>query len=169
MHDLALIRNSGEFSSDSAMPTRIAFIHRSFRSVSVRRRIERSLFSSHFPALGLLNLAHSLRTDAADGLIMLPELRYFDEEAFEDEEHLAAEMKSWLEPARRRLIASSSYTATIDRLEMFLANFDAKKYLIIVGGAHATTAPEIQNVHIVVRGEGGAAIRHILQRLFSQL
>lgn len=168
MHDLALIRDSGEFSSDPSMPTRIALLHRSFRSVSVRRKIERSLFSSHFPALGLLNLAHSLRTDAAQGLITLPEIRYFDEEAFENEEKLIGEMKTWLEPAKRRLIAASSYTATIDRLEMFLANFEAKKYLIIVGGAHATTAPEIQNVHIVVRGEGGAALRHILQRLFSE-
>jgi radical SAM superfamily enzyme YgiQ (UPF0313 family) len=51
---------------------------------------------------------------------------------------------------------------------MFLNHFDPKKYLIIVGGAHATTAPNIRNVHIVVRGEGGAALRHILQGLFSE-
>lgn len=168
MHDLALLRDSGEFSSDPSAPTRIALIHRSFRSVSVRRKIERSLFSSHFPALGLLNLAHSLRTDAAGGLIILPEIRYFDEEAFRDEENLIAGVKMWLEPAKRRLIAASSYTATIDCMEMFLAKFDARKYLIIVGGAHATTAPEIQNVHIVARGEGGASLRHILQRIFSE-
>jgi anaerobic magnesium-protoporphyrin IX monomethyl ester cyclase len=168
MHDLALIRESGEFSIDSDMSTRVALIHHSFRSVSVRRGIGRSLFSSHFPALGLLNLAHSLRTDAAKGLLHLPQIRYFDEEAFDDVEELVTEMKIWLEPARRRLIAASSYTATVDHLESFLARFNSKKYLIVVGGAHATTAPELEHVHIVVRGEGGAALRHILQRLFSE-
>lgn len=167
MHDLASIRDSGEFSRDVSALTRIAFVHRSFRSVSVRRNLERSLFSSHFPALGLLSLAHSLRTDAARRLVILPELRYFDEEAFESEDALAAQMKAWLEPGRRRLIAASSYTTTIDRLEEFLARFEASRYLILVGGAHATTAPEIQCSHIVVRGEGGAALRHVLHRLFS--
>jgi radical SAM superfamily enzyme YgiQ (UPF0313 family) len=71
-------------------------------------------------------------------------------------------MKKWLEPANRRIVAASSYTQTIDRLEQFLGQFSPDRYLIVVGGAHASTAPHIENAHIVVRGEGAAGIHHIV-------
>ena len=166
MHDLALLRYGNQFSFDLFETTRLALVHRSFRSVSVRRNLERSIFSSHFPALGLLSLAHSLRTDAAAGRVLLPEIAYFDEEAYTNEEQFAAAIKEWLEPAARRIIATSSYTVTIDQLELFLERFDPTKYLLLIGGAHATTAPIIENIHIVARGEGGIALRHILNYLF---
>lgn len=102
MIDLTSLRTSPYFDNDPNSVTRIALVHRSFRSVSVRRSLERSVFSSHFPALGLLNLAHSIRQDAAQNRYREPEIRYFDEEAFFDETHLAANVESWLAPAKRR-------------------------------------------------------------------
>lgn len=167
MIDLTSLRTSPYFDNDPNSVTRIALVHRSFRSVSVRRSLERSVFSSHFPALGLLNLAHSIRQDAAQNRYREPEIRYFDEEAFFDETHLAANVESWLAPAKRRIIGASTYTSTIDRLEDFFALFEPDRYLIIAGGAHATTAPDIQGAHIVVRGEGGNAMRCILTDFFN--
>jgi anaerobic magnesium-protoporphyrin IX monomethyl ester cyclase len=167
VYDLGALRDAGKFSHYIGTPTRLALIHQSFRTTSLRRGIHRQQFAAHFPALGLLNLAHSLKVDAADGRLHLPDIRYFDEESYTDEEELAAAIEDWLSTSTRRIIAASAYTMTIDYLESFLSNFDPTSHLILVGGAHATLAPDIEHAHIVVRGEGGAAIRHILTKLFT--
>jgi anaerobic magnesium-protoporphyrin IX monomethyl ester cyclase len=137
-------------------------VHRSFRSVGMRRGVAESFFKAHFPALGLLNIAESLRESISRGEIPDIEMAYFDEDAFEHEVDLLDAVKKWLEVADRRIVAASSYTQTIDRLEQFLGQFSSDRYLIVVGGAHASTAPDIKNTHIVVRGEGAAGIRHIV-------
>ena len=167
MYDLGELRDTGNFSHDANVPTRLALIHRSFRTTSLRRGIYRQQFAAHFPALGLLNLAHSIRVDAARGKLPLPDIKYFDEESFDDEDELAEAIADWLAASSRRIIAASAYTMTVDYLESFLARFDATSHLILVGGAHATLAPDIEHAHIVVRGEGGTALRHILTRLFT--
>ncbi len=165
VHDLSSILESSSFSFTSSDETRIAFVHHSFRSVSVRRKMDRFIYSSHFPALGLLNLAHALRVDAGRNLIHQPDLRYFDEECFENSCDLIEEIKEWLRPAKRRIVAASTYTSTIDKVEEFFSKFEADQYLMIAGGAHATTAPDVRNVHIAVRGEGRRAFQEILNNL----
>jgi anaerobic magnesium-protoporphyrin IX monomethyl ester cyclase len=167
MYELGRVRDGGKFSQDLNAPSRLALIHRSFRTTSLRRGIQRQQFAAHFPALGLLNLAHSLRFDAANGKLRLPEIRYFDEETYADEETLAEVIMEWLATSPRRIIAASAYTMTVDYLEAFLSRFDPTSHLILVGGAHATLAPDIEHAHIAVRGEGGAALRHILTKLFT--
>jgi radical SAM superfamily enzyme YgiQ (UPF0313 family) len=162
MYDLALLRDSGQFNLQTSANTRLALVHLSFRATSLSRGVRRQSFAAQFPGLGLLNLAHALRTDAAIGAAPLPEMKYFDDAAYVHEKELAADIRNWLTPARNRIIAATAYTPTIDRLERFLADFDPGFYLIIVGGPHATVAPKIGPAHIVVRGEGGAAMRHIL-------
>lgn len=165
MHDLALIEQGGQFATVVSPSTgsRIAMVHHSFRTVSVRRGSARQQFAAHFPALGLLNIAQSIRTDAGE----VPGMQYFDQEVFADEAAMASAVEEWLDPADRRIIASSSYTPTVDMLVQFLARFDPSRYLIVVGGAHATLAPDVDNAHIVVRGEGAAAMRHIINHFPS--
>jgi radical SAM superfamily enzyme YgiQ (UPF0313 family) len=165
MHDLETIRS--RFGSPRSR-TRIAFVHNSFQSVEMRKRNPGQLFAGRFPALGLLNLAHSLRTDAAAGRIELPEMRYFDQDTYADLDDLHAAVARWLADAARPVVAVSSYTMTIARLESFLRKFDPGRYLIVAGGAHASVAPDIANVHIVCRGEGGAAMRHIVAHAFDE-
>lgn len=167
MYDLQLIRNGSSFDVSNEASTHIAMIHQSFRMVSKRRGNRRKQFSAHFPALGLLNLAHSLRVEASKGKIVLPEIKYFDEEVYDNDEDFFTAIIQWFGNSKRCFIAASSYTATIDYLETFLARFDPTRFLIIVGGAHVTLAPEINYAHIVVRGEGSAALKHILTKLFT--
>lgn len=160
--DISLLRNSDSFPDDPSARTGVAMVHHSFRTVSVRRGVDRQRFAAHFPALGLLNLAHALRVDAAAGLVGLPDIRYFDQESYADEGEMVDAVKAWLASRDRKVIAASSYTSTIDRLEDFLARFDPTTYLLMVGGAHASLAPDLDNAHLVVRGEGRAAFRHVL-------
>ncbi len=167
MHDLCLLRDGDSFAAAPSVPTRIAMVHHSFRTVSVRRGVSRQQFAAHFPALGLLSIAHTIRVDAAGGLVPAPDLRYFDQEAYATVDELAGATAGWLRPSARRIILASSYTSTVDQLETFLGRFDPSAYLIVVGGAHATLAPDVDNVHLVVRGEGGAAMRHILTTFLS--
>lgn len=167
MHDLATILNAASFNPSPEALTRIAMVHRSFRAVSTRRGIARQRFAAHFPALGLLNLAHALRVDAAAGKFRAPDCRYFDEENYDTEQSLVRAVTDWLDGAERRIIAASAYTATVDYLEAFLAAFPPDEYLAVVGGAHASVAPDIANAHIVVRGEGGAALRHVITAFFT--
>ena len=167
MYDLGELRDGGKFSYDAQTQSRLAFIHRSFRTTSLRRGIHRQQFAAHFPALGLINLAHSLRINAANGKLCLPEMKYFDEEVYEDEDELAEAVIDWLSTSTRRIVAASAYTMTVDYLESFLSRFDPTSHLILVGGAHATLAPEIEHAHIVVRGEGGAALQHILTSVLT--
>lgn len=163
MRDIRSILDSEKFDNDPLALTRVALLHRSFRSVGVARGNEEAYFKAHFPALGLLNLAQLVRFDQASGdLPSSIEVRYFDEEAFAHETAFEAGVRDWLAPAARRVIAATAYTATIDRLEQFLGRFDEREYLVVVGGAHATTAPDIETAHIVARGEGAGAVNHIL-------
>ncbi len=164
MHDLCLLCDGDSFAVAPSVPTRIAMVHHSFRTVSVRRGIIRQQFAAHFPALGLLSIAHTIRVDAAGGLVPAPDLRYFDQEAYATEDELAGATAEWLRPSARRIILASSYTPTVDQLEAFLGRFDPSAYLIVVGGAHATLAPDVDNVHLVVRGEGGAALLEAVER-----
>lgn len=143
--------------------TRLALVHNSFRSASRARGVERGKFSAHFPALGLLSLARAIRHDIEQKILSPIEIRYFDEEAYHSEAALKTAVCAWLDMAERRFIGVSSYTVTIDRLENLLASFDSKRYVKIVGGAHATTAPMIKGAHLVVRGEGHKPLRHILK------
>lgn len=166
MHDLTTVLSSDDFDKDPASSTRIALLHRSFRSVGMARGNEEAFFKAHFPALGLLNLAQAIRFDQAAGLVPAAvETRYFDEEEFAHEADFEAAVRDWLEPAQRRLLAATAYTMTVDRLEAFLGRFEPERYLVVVGGAHATTAPDIASAHVVVRGEGAAAVRHLLTTL----
>lgn len=169
MLDLSLLRDAGSFPLGPSEPTRVAMVHHSFRTVSLRRGMTRQRFAAHFPALGLLSIAHSIRVDAMSGRLPPPALRYFDQEAYADEDQLAEAVRAWLGPTGRRILAASSYTPTIDRLEAFLGRFDPSAYLVVVGGAHATLAPDLDNAHVVVRGEGGAAMRHLLTTFLSPL
>jgi anaerobic magnesium-protoporphyrin IX monomethyl ester cyclase len=128
----------------------------------MRRRETRQQFAAHFPALGLLNLAQSVRHAAAAGLLHEPELRYFDEHSYSDSDNLFRDVIAWLGSSDRRFVLASTYTPTIDYLETFLGRFDPTGYLIAVGGAHASVGGEVRNAHILVRGEGAAAIRYLL-------
>jgi hypothetical protein len=125
------------------------------------------LFDTHFPGLGLLNLAHSLRCDLERGAVPPFEVAFFDEEAFETADELIETMKSWLGTARRRIVAASTYTVSIQSLQAILERFEPHTYLIVVGGAHASTAPDIDGAHLSVRGEGGAAMRHVLSHFLT--
>jgi hypothetical protein len=98
MYELGILRDGGKFAFAPNAPTRLAMVHRSFRTTSLRRGIHRQQFAAHFPALGLLNLAHSLKVDAANGKIHLPEIRYFDEEVYADEDELVESIADWLSP-----------------------------------------------------------------------
>ncbi|MFB8182167.1 B12-binding domain-containing radical SAM protein [Streptomyces sp. NPDC055966] len=162
MYTLETLLEGGHFAADPEAGTRIAFIHRSFRSVGLSRGLEESFFKAHFPALGLLNLAQAVRTAAAEGRIPPVEVRYFDEDAHPHEVAFREAISDWLDGSARPVIAASSYTGTIDRLEDFLGSFAADRYLVMVGGAHASVAPDIDNVHMTVRGEGAPALLHVL-------
>lgn len=157
----------GEFECSPRAPCRLALVHHSFRSVSTSEGVERQRFAAHFPALGLLNLAHSLRVDAARGLLALPEIRYFDQEAYASDDALFDELHSWLSGSPRPILAATAYTTTVARLESSLARFDPTRFLIVVGGAHASLAPDVEHTHIVVRGEGGLALRHIVDTFYA--
>lgn len=146
---------------------RLALVHRSFRSVGVGRGVRRQEFAAHFPALGLLHLAQVVREGVRSGDLPPTDVAYFDEGAFDTADSLFDAVDQWTRDHDRSIVAASSYTATIDQLERFLARFDPTKVLIMVGGAHATVAPDIESAHLVVRGEGAAAIRHVLTTLPS--
>jgi radical SAM superfamily enzyme YgiQ (UPF0313 family) len=116
----------------------------------------------------LLNLARSLQVDFENGLIpFAPEIRYFDEDCYEDDDDLASAIAEWLRPANARFILAGLYTQAVERTASLLAKLDPTEFCIILGGAHPTVAPRVEYAHIVVRGEGGVALRHILNELFE--
>ncbi|MFJ8313965.1 MULTISPECIES: B12-binding domain-containing radical SAM protein [unclassified Streptomyces] len=168
MYPLETLLDGGHFSSDPSAGTRLALIHRSFRSVGLSRGLEESFFKAHFPALGLLNLAQAVRDAAEERRIPPAEIQYFDEDAFPHEVAFRDAITGWLDGCARPVIAASSYTGTIDRLENFLGSFAPDRYLIMVGGAHASVAPDIDNVHMTVRGEGAPALLHVLATFGTQ-
>ncbi len=144
---------------------RIAFVHLSFRLTARSRAVRnKSLFSAHFPALGLLNLAQQLRD-------RYPEKRlgswvgYFDEEAYESRDELAAAVSSWLQPAALRIIGMSTYTSNIDHTVKFCERFAGDDHLVVLGGAHVTVVPDDLPCHVIVRGEGSAGLVTLLEKL----
>jgi hypothetical protein len=166
MQDLALLRDGGVFSRNPSTDTALALVHRSFRGVALQRGTPRQRFAAEFPGLGLLNIAHALRVSSPVGFEP-PRMAYFDDATYLNEDALAGAVDSWLGTAPRRVIAATAYTHTVDRLEAFLARFDPATTLMLVGGPHAAVAPELPTPHIVVRGEGGAATRHILATVLT--
>jgi hypothetical protein len=56
VHDINILLESRDFSVDPSAASRMAMVHRSFRSVGMRRGVAESFFKAHFPALGLLNV-----------------------------------------------------------------------------------------------------------------
>lgn len=163
MRDLAEIEESDAFDLDPTTAARVAFVHLSPRMALRRRNDDSWQLSSHFPGLGLLNLALALRVDAEQGRLRgAVDVRYFDEECWLDDTALVDEVGSWLAASRRPMLGMSAYTWNITELESFLGKFDPTRVLRIVGGPHATLAPDVDSVHLVVRGEGGAALRHIV-------
>jgi anaerobic magnesium-protoporphyrin IX monomethyl ester cyclase len=168
MLDLSLLENSCIWPRDSGQPTRIALIHTSLSRALRRRGDPAYKFASHFPGLGLLNLAQSLRVDQAVGRIEpLLEVAYFDEESYLGEDDFFSAVLTWASAVPRSIIAASAYTWTIDYLESFLARFNPGRFLIVVGGPHVTLAPDLASAHILVRGEGGAAMRHIVNTVLT--
>ena len=128
----------------------------------------RSRFSPRYASLGLLNLARSLQVDFERGQIpYAPEIKYFDEDCYEDDDDMARDLAEWLRPAKARFILVGLYTLAVERTAGLLARMDPTEFCIIVGGAHPTVAPRMDYAHIVVRGEGGVALRHILNELFE--
>ena len=165
MHDLSTIR-SGDFGHPTS-PAGIAFLHLGFRTIWKSQSSGRLAYASHFPALGLLSLGQSLRQAAAVGEIDLPSMRYFDEEDYDSLEEVRAAIVEWLAPFSRRIVAASCYSVSVGVLEEFFSGLDPEKHLLLVGGAHPTVAPDFASAHIAVRGEGAAALTHILRTAFT--
>jgi anaerobic magnesium-protoporphyrin IX monomethyl ester cyclase len=167
--DLNSLRE-GTFSIDDG-PPRLALIHHGFRTTQLGRKLgmqdtRRLRFAPRYASLGLLNLARSLEVDHADGLIPhAPVVRYFDEDCYADDDALAADITAWLSEGRSRFVLAGLYSLAIERTEALLTRFDATECCVIVGGAHATVAPEVGYAHITVRGEGAGALRHVLNHL----
>ena len=145
----------------------LALIHRSFKTVSVKRGISRQIFAAHFPALGLLNIAHYLRINFKPTDNRKLSIKYFDEGEYSSDEDFYFDIKSWLELFDIKILGASTYTSTIDYIERFLQRFERNKYLTILGGAHVTLAPEVESGHFIIRGEGGRAIKYIIENLFK--
>ncbi len=168
MLDLSLLRDHGNFSV-TAGPPRFALVHHGFRTTQVEimdRR--RSKFSPRYASLGLLNLARSLQVDFENGRIpYAPELRYFDEDCYEDDDDMARALAEWLRPAKARFILAGIYTLAVERTAALLTRMDPTAFCIVAGGAHPTVAPQVDYAHIVVRGEGGVALRHIVNNLLQ--
>ncbi len=168
MLDLSLLRDSRSFSTDASSSARLALLHTSMRIGSRRPPIEAYQFYTHFPGLGLLNLAHSLRIAQDQGRLKCRlEVRYFDEESYEEDETFVAAIDTWLQGADRAILGASTYTSTIEYLEKLFTRFDPGRVLIVAGGPHATVAPDINGAHVVVRGEGGSALLHILNTVLT--
>lgn len=169
MLDLGSLRDAGHFSV-SGGPPRLALVHHGFRTTQLGIKDSRSRrFAPRFASLGLLSLARSLEIDFEEGrLPYRPEVKYFDEDCYADDQALADSISDWLAPAASRFVLAGLYSLAVERTASLLKRFDPDQVCIVVGGAHPTVAPELDFAHIVVRGEGGAAMRHILTTLFDQ-
>ncbi|QOC93916.1 B12-binding domain-containing radical SAM protein [Micromonospora craniellae] len=144
---------------------RIAFAHLSFRKVARTRAVRsKALFSAHFPALGLLNLAQQLR-DRFPNRHLRGWVRYFDEEAYETRDEMESAIREWLRPASLGLLGMSTYTSSIDHVADYCRRFIADDVLIVLGGAHVTVVPDDLPCHVIVRGEGCEALVTIIESL----
>ncbi|MFO0754986.1 MAG: B12-binding domain-containing radical SAM protein [Byssovorax sp.] len=118
----------------------------------------------------MLNLARSLQVDFEQGrLPFAPEIRYFDEDCYADDDDLVAAVMDWLRPASARFVLAGLYSMAFDRTARMLALIDPSEFCVVVGGAHPTVAPHFDYAHLVVRGEGGRALQHILTKLFDPM
>ena len=140
---------------------RIAFAHLSFRRVARSREVRnKSLFSAHFPALGLLSLAQQLRDRFPDRELQ-SWVRYFDEEAYPDRDAMEAAIRAWLGPADLGILGMSTYTSSIDHITGYCRRFAGSDILVVLGGAHVTVVPDTDlPCHVIVRGEGSGALYH---------
>ncbi|MCF1450500.1 radical SAM protein [Agrobacterium vitis] len=168
MIDLETIRATNAFSLSEG-PPRIALVHHGFRSTQLAAHDKRSSrFSARYPSLGLLNIARSAQVDFEEGhLAFEPEFRYFDEDCYEDDEALLSKMLAWLDTAPARFLMVGLYSLAFDRTASMLRKVNGDRYCIVVGGAHPTVAPNVDFAHLVVRGEGAAAVRHILSTFMT--
>src|SRR6266540_4175375 len=168
MIDLAILRDNGKFEIHVG-PPRLAFVHHGFRTTQLDFvDKQRPRFSPRYASLGLLNLARSLQVDFERRRIpFYPEMGYFDEDCYENDDDLARAMTEWLTPAKARFVLAGIYTLAVERTASLMARMDPTELCIVVGGPHPTVAPNIDYAHIVVRGEGGVPLRHILDKLFQ--
>ncbi|NHB59951.1 hypothetical protein C5472_01865 [Photorhabdus sp. RW14-46] len=164
MLDLSLLRDSGSFSIDCGSP-RLALVHHGFRTTQLGAADKRQdKYAARYASLGLLNLARSAQVDFEHGRIPFqPEIQYFDEDNFTDDVELAKTISDWLRPVKARFVLVSLYSLAFERTKNMLSNLNPEEVCIMVGGAHPTVAPEIDFVHLVARGEGGNALRHVLK------
>lgn len=169
MIDLTTLRDTTGFDVRSG-PARVALVHHGFRLTQMGATDKRqSRFSARYASLGLLNLARSARVDFEDGRIPYePEFHYFDEDCYDDDDDLARAITEWLRPAAARFVMAGLYSLAFDRTATMLRRIDPAEVCIVVGGAHPTVAPNVDFAHLVVRGEGGSAVRHILSRFLHE-
>lgn len=168
MLDIMLLKNAGTFSVRFGAP-RLALVHHGFRTTQMGAADKRQdKFSARYASLGLLNLARSAQVDFERGEIhFAPEIKYFDEDNYEDDAGLATAISTWLKPASARFVLVSLYSLAFERTRSMIGLIDPSQNCIMVGGAHPTVAPEIDFAHLVVRGEGGGALRHILKNFLE--
>ena len=145
----------------SAAPVAVALVNRNHSTINRERRMDTTFFS-RFPPLGLLNIAACIRADAA--LIRREvDIRVFEEEDYATFEEFHQALCDWLDAAPGpTLVGATTYTHAVEDMEHLLGMVDHARHLVVVGGAHVTVQPYFDNAHIVVRGEGRAPIRHIL-------
>ena len=168
MIDLKTIRGGASFDVRSG-PSRVALVHHGFRMTQMGATDKRqSRFSARYASLGLLNLARSAQVDFEEGRIPFePEFRYFDEDCYDDDDDLAQAISDWLRPASARFVMAGLYSLAFDRSATMLRRLDPAEICIVVGGAHPTVAPNVDFAHLVVRGEGGQAVQHILSHFLQ--
>ncbi|WP_116209693.1 B12-binding domain-containing radical SAM protein [Streptomyces olivoreticuli] len=168
MIDLDMLSRGSGFSLHEGTP-RLALVHHGFRANQIGFADARQdRFTDRYASLGLLNLARSAQADYESKRIPhRPEFRYFDEDHYADDAHLAEGITEWLRPAEARFVLVSLYSLAFERTAKMLAMLDPTEVCIVIGGAHPTMAPRADFAHVVVRGEGGAALRHILTELLE--
>src|SRR5262245_19794536 len=144
MIDLRLLQDNRAFSMKTGAP-RLALVHHGFRTTQLGLMDKRALaFTGRYAALGLLNLARSVEVDFENGRIpFAPEVRYFDEDAYVDDDEMAAALTEWLKPAPARFLLVGLYSLAMERTAGLLVKVDPTTYCIVVGGAHPTVAPQV--------------------------
>lgn len=168
MLDLRTLRQSPRFRRGQR---RFALVHHGFRTTQLGFKDRgRARFAPRYASLGLLNVARSLQVDFERGLLPSePDIRYFDEDHYVDDDTLARAVTEWLREGGGGFVLVGVYSLAAERTATFLSKFDPSEFCIVVGGAHPTVAPHIDYAHVVVRGEGGAAIRHIVNYVLEDV
>ncbi|MEC4016375.1 B12-binding domain-containing radical SAM protein [Streptomyces sp. H27-D2] len=168
MIDLDVLGRGSGFSV-RAGPPRLALVHHGFRANQIGFADARQdRFTDRYASLGLLNLARSAQADFEQHRIPYsPEMKYFDEDHYLDDARMAEAIEQWLRPAKARFVLVSLYSLAFERTAKMLALLDPAETCVVIGGAHPTMAPQATFAHLVVRGEGGSALRHILNELLQ--